>query len=86
MSDRYTTDYLSWLIFFFFVFCSCDGGSKDCPIDARLPAGTVCRQAVDSCDIAEECDGNLLSCPFDSVRARGFVCRASQGECDLEET
>ena len=44
----------------------CDGSSKTCPAERTAVAqGTVCRPAVDQCDLAEECDGEALGCPAD---------------------
>ena len=38
--------------------------SSEC---APVPAGTVCRPAVDECDLAETCDGSTGGCPADEV-------------------
>jgi hypothetical protein len=43
----------------------CDGGGA-C-VDTPLPAGRICRAAVNECDIAEACDGTSLTCPPDQV-------------------
>lgn len=48
-------------------------------------AGTVCRAAVDLCDVAETCNGKDLVCPADAFKASGTVCRASAGVCDAAE-
>ena len=49
----------------------CDGTSAFCPADRVQPRGTVCRSAVDECDIAEECrcdDAHLFCfCLFQSI-------------------
>jgi fibronectin type 3 domain-containing protein len=50
------------------------------------PAGTVCRPAVDLCDVAESCDGVNADCPADKLAAAGKECRASAGDCDIAET
>jgi fibronectin type 3 domain-containing protein len=50
------------------------------------PAGTVCRPAVDVCDVAESCDGVGADCPADRLAAAGKECRASNGDCDIAET
>lgn len=50
------------------------------------PAGTVCRPAVDACDVAESCDGVGADCPADKLAAAGKECRASAGDCDIAET
>lgn len=51
-----------------------------------MPAGTVCRAAIDLCDEAEVCDGVSLDCPADKVAAASTPCRAAAGECDIAET
>ncbi|MFO0629303.1 MAG: hypothetical protein U0325_27250 [Polyangiales bacterium] len=59
----------------------------NCPADAVVAAGTVCRAAVaGGCDVAETCTGTN-SCPADAVRPAGTVCRASvnQPYCDPAE-
>jgi uncharacterized delta-60 repeat protein len=60
---------------------ACDGGagpsccSDSCTIE---PQGTVCRPAVDACDIAEICDGVAGTCPADVV----FPDSDNDGICD----
>src|SRR5262249_10554090 len=39
------------------------------------PAGAVCRQAADVCDVAEACDGTSTVCPPDGFQPRSTVCR-----------
>ncbi|HEY3357241.1 MAG TPA: kelch repeat-containing protein, partial [Polyangia bacterium] len=51
-----------------------------------LAAGTACRAAVGTCDVAETCNGTSAVCPTDAFRAAGTVCRASVGPCDPQET
>lgn len=51
-----------------------------------LPAGTVCRPAVDLCDVAESCDGVTADCPADKLAKAGASCRSSAGDCDIAET
>jgi len=48
-------------------------------------AGTICRSALSSCDVAEVCDGVGTACPADVWKSAGTVCRASAGACDLPE-
>jgi len=49
---------------------SCNGSSKNCPIDLYLAAGTVCRPTAGSCDlVAEACSGSSPACPDDSATA-----------------
>jgi Fibronectin type III domain len=56
-----------------------------CPAQVLLAAGTVCRAASDSCDIAETCNGRTPDCPADAVYDDHHVCRASSDKCDIEE-
>jgi fibronectin type 3 domain-containing protein len=51
-----------------------------------LPAGTVCRPAVDLCDVAESCDGVSADCPADKLAKAGASCRPTAGDCDIAET
>ena len=51
-----------------------------------LPAGTVCRPAVDLCDVAESCDGTSSDCPADKRAKAGTPCRPTAGDCDIAET
>jgi fibronectin type 3 domain-containing protein len=51
-----------------------------------LPAGTVCRPAVDLCDVAESCDGTSADCPADKMAKAGASCRPTAGDCDIAET
>jgi fibronectin type 3 domain-containing protein len=50
------------------------------------PAGTPCRAAIGSCDIAETCDGVSADCPADKLAAAATVCRAVAGDCDIAES
>jgi hypothetical protein len=53
---------------------------------ALKAAGSVCRAAAGTCDVAETCNGTSGSCPADVKLAAGTVCRASAGVCDVAET
>ncbi|KAM5172101.1 zinc metalloproteinase-disintegrin-like VLAIP-B [Mantella aurantiaca] len=44
-------------------------------------AGSVCRAAVDDCDLPDFCDGNSATCPSDRFRVNGFPCRNGEGYC-----
>jgi fibronectin type 3 domain-containing protein len=59
-------------------FCGTGSGLK--------PAGTLCREAVDLCDVPETCDGVSADCPADTFASAGKECRASAGDCDIAET
>jgi hypothetical protein len=52
---------------------------------AGQAAGTVCRAAAGSCDVAESCDGLASECPADSLADASTTCRASAGVCDVAE-
>jgi hypothetical protein len=56
--------------------------APDCSIDV---AGTVCRAAAGTCDVAESCTGADASCPADTFTPADTVCRTSAGPCDLPE-
>jgi hypothetical protein len=75
---------------------SCDDGNP-CTVDrfdtsagacvyTPAPAGTECRPAVGSCDVAETCDGSSTQCPADRFRPSGTMCRLSTAACDPTET
>jgi hypothetical protein len=74
----------------------CDGACEGGPCDAcntpaargqcvPLPAGTECRAAADTCDVAESCNGVAATCPADLVRPQGHECRAVADVCDAAE-
>src|SRR5439155_14044160 len=44
-------------------------------------AGTVCRAAVNECDLAETCTGSSTSCPPDLVKAAGTACTDDGNAC-----
>ena len=51
-----------------------------------LAAGTVCRPAVDLCDLAEVCDGVSSECPANQYAPATAVCRGAAGDCDIAES
>ena len=59
----------------FRIGCECASGGccKNCKIVAK---GTVCRSAIDTCDIAERCDGTNSECPENLYLRDGVGCRA----------
>ncbi len=63
---------------------TCDPTNGQCS-DPPLAAGTVCRPAVDSCDVAEVCTGEDAPCPEDALAPATSVCRPGVGRCDLAE-
>jgi hypothetical protein len=38
------------------------------------PMGSLCREAVGACDVAEKCDGTLFTCPADQIIPNGSPC------------
>lgn len=63
---------------------ACDGGASiagDCctTLCRVVAAGTVCRAAVDGCDLVEACDGASGACPADAKLPDGDA----DGVCDL---
>ncbi|GEM_PF-844087 len=58
----------------------CSTGAAICVRDTLVAAGTTCRDAVDTCDVAEVCDGESPACPIDAFAATGATCAA--GFCD----
>ena len=45
------------------------------------PAGTLCRPAGGSCDVAERCTGNSLDCPTDRAAPDGTPCPDDGNPC-----
>nr|XP_045016085.1 disintegrin and metalloproteinase domain-containing protein 22 isoform X4 [Jaculus jaculus] len=45
------------------------------------PMGTVCREAVNDCDIHETCSGNSSQCAPNVHKMDGYSCDSSQGIC-----
>ncbi len=74
---------------------SCSGLGSSCGVGRCLAggtcglapanAGTLCRSAVGSCDVAEFCDGSSTECPANGVEPAGSVCRPVAGSCDVED-
>ena len=48
-------------------------------------SGTMCREALGPCDVAETCDGISLLCPEDQLYGAETLCRPAMGICDVEE-
>jgi hypothetical protein len=63
--------------------CNLETGACEHPVK---PAGTVCREAAGSCDVAKVCDGEAPGCPADERRPAGFECRPAAGPCDVAES
>jgi hypothetical protein len=53
---------------------------------APAAAGTMCRAAAGTCDVAESCDGSALDCPADVIAPAKTECRPSEGDCDPGES
>jgi cysteine-rich repeat protein len=68
----------------------CDDGNTDpgdcCSATCHYEStSTVCRAAVDVCDVAETCDG-AGACPADAFEPVTAECRAAAGVCDAAES
>lgn len=61
------------------------GADAPDPICAGLPPGTMCRPAIDSCDVAETCAGVSDFCPPDLLQPQGFTCRDGTVLCNPRE-
>ncbi|XP_069799866.1 zinc metalloproteinase-disintegrin-like 4a [Dendropsophus ebraccatus] len=60
--------------------CQCD--EDLCCENCKLKrAGSICRPAIDECDLADMCDGKSSACPKDSYRVNGFPCMDGEGAC-----
>lgn len=49
-----------------------------CPADTLKTAGTVCRSASGTCDVAETCSGSSAACPTNLFKASGITCDDGQ--------
>ncbi|KAM3924698.1 zinc metalloproteinase-disintegrin-like 4a [Leptodactylus fuscus] len=58
----------------------CDGDicCQNCKIK---PAGSLCRPAIDECDLTDVCDGESPVCPKDSFKVNGSPCMDGKGAC-----
>jgi hypothetical protein len=72
---------------------ACDEGAANgtpascCRTDCTFrPAGTLCRAADGTCDVAETCTGTGGTCPADARLPLGTTCRPLADGCDLPET
>jgi hypothetical protein len=54
------------------------GGGLACPADSLVSAGSVCRAAGGSCDVAETCTGTSAACPANAFVAAGVSCNDGQ--------
>jgi fibronectin type 3 domain-containing protein len=63
------------------------GITETCSVAGKpAAAGTVCRAAVDLCDVDEICNGVSTECPADKLAMAGSACRPAAGDCDIAET
>ncbi|XP_063788197.1 disintegrin and metalloproteinase domain-containing protein 9-like isoform X2 [Pseudophryne corroboree] len=58
--------------------CGNGGCCSNCQI---LPAGTLCRKAVDECDLPEYCSGTNAACPEDLFQQNGNPCDDKRSFC-----
>src|SRR5207245_517541 len=61
----------------------CRVGTATCTHPAGN-AGTVCRAAVDECDVAESCTGTSTTCPTDAFVASGTPCTDDGNVCTTD--
>ncbi|KAM4692031.1 disintegrin and metalloproteinase domain-containing protein 11 [Rhinophrynus dorsalis] len=45
------------------------------------PRGTICREAVNECDVSETCPGDSSVCPANLQKQDGYFCDNEQGRC-----
>src|SRR5205814_5235313 len=62
---------------------TCNGSSAVCQHPAGN-AGTVCRAAVNECDLAESCTGTSTTCPADAVQTAGTTCTDDGNVCTTD--
>ncbi|MGB0715778.1 MAG: hypothetical protein ACPGXK_07865 [Phycisphaerae bacterium] len=65
----------------------CNPLTGECEQNTQTFNGSVCRDAVDSCDEEELCDGVNPECPVDECRIAGISCGVGlqcDGECNCE--
>jgi fibronectin type 3 domain-containing protein len=63
------------------------GITEGCSVAGKpAVAGTVCRAAVDRCDVDEICNGVSTECPANKLAVAGSACRPAAGDCDIAET
>jgi hypothetical protein len=65
--------------------CSVAAGAAVDGTCAPRTAGTVCRAAAGTCDVAETCTGSSPACPADALVTQGTTCRPTAGACDVAE-
>ncbi|XP_043912667.1 disintegrin and metalloproteinase domain-containing protein 8-like isoform X2 [Protopterus annectens] len=54
----------------------------ECCQDCKLkPAGILCRQSKDDCDLPEYCTGAKAVCPVDAFQQNGSPCKKGRGHC-----
>lgn len=58
----------------------CDGGDC-CTANCTFDDVTVCRLAVNECDVTEVCDGTSADCPTDAFQLAGVDCTDDGNEC-----
>src|SRR5206468_3776065 len=62
----------------------CDGTSIACQHPLNTSTTTVCRAAVNGCDVAENCTGTSTTCPTDLFQAGGTPCTDDGNPCTTD--
>jgi len=60
--------------------CAGQDGCCDLNTCSPAPSGTTCREAGESCDLAETCDGVHADCPVDRAEPAGTACTTAGSE------
>src|SRR5438094_233548 len=63
----------------------CDGTSVDCQHPLNTSTTTVCRAAVNGCDVAETCTGTSTTCPADVFQPSGTPCTDDGNPCTVDQ-
>src|SRR5207247_4585738 len=61
----------------------CDGTSVDCQHPLNTSTTTVCRAAVNGCEVPETCTGTSTTCPADVFQPSGTPCTDDGNPCTV---